>query len=189
MRRVLAVSIIAFAGWSAVIAIEGWASIIEKRQRLDVEDNLVAGKHHTQTRLLRRVGVCLTILFTVAGILVTFPAVRDYGISLFASAGVAGLIAGFAARPVLTNLIAGLRIALTQPIWIDDVVIVEKEWGWIEEITSTYVVIRILDWRRLIVPLSYFIEKPFENWTCESASIIGSVFWHVDYKTPIAEMR
>jgi small-conductance mechanosensitive channel len=118
-----------------------------------------------------------------------FPAVRSFGVSLFASAGVAGLVLGFAARPILTNLIAGMQIALTQPIRIDDVLIVEGEWGWVEEITTTYVVIRIWDQRRLIVPLSHFIEKPFENWTRESAAILGVVLWHLDYRAPIAEMR
>jgi small-conductance mechanosensitive channel len=189
MRRVLAVSMIAFAGWSLIVAINGWAALVERRYRIDVDDNLVARKHYTQTRLLRRAGVSIITLFTVAGILMTFPAVRDYGISLFASAGVAGLVAGLAARPVLSNLIAGVQIALTQPIRIDDVLIVEGEWGWVEEITSTYVVVRIWDWRRLVVPLTHFIEKPFENWTRESASIIGSVFWHVDYTAPIGKMR
>ena len=112
-----------------------------------------------------------------------------YYVSLFASAGVAGIVIGFAARPVLSNLLAGIQIALTQPIRIGDAVIMENEWGWIEEITSTYVVVKIWDWRRLVVPLTQIIEKPFQNWTRESASIIGSVVWHVDYTAPVSEMR
>jgi small-conductance mechanosensitive channel len=110
-------------------------------------------------------------------------------VSLFASAGVAGLVAGLAARPVLSNLIAGVQIAMTQPIRLEDAVIVENEWGWVEEITATYVVIRLWDWRRLIVPLSYFIEKPFQNWTRQSAALIGSVVIHVDYSVPVARVR
>jgi hypothetical protein len=115
--------------------------------------------------------------------------VRQYGYSLFASAGVAGLVPGLAARPVLSNLFAGLQLAMTQPVRIDDAVIVEGEWGSIEEITSTYVVVRLWDWRRMIVPLSYFIEKPFQNWTRDSAALIGSVFFYLDYRAPIAAMR
>src|SRR5690606_8336120 len=109
--------------------------------------------------------------------------------SLLASAGLAGLAVGFAARPVLSNLIAGMQIALTQPIRLDDVVIVENEWGRIEEITGTYVVVRIWDDRRLVVPLQYFIEQPFQNWTRRSSSLIGSVFLWVDYTLPLEPLR
>src|SRR5229473_8412536 len=119
----------------------------------------------------------------------TFEAVRQYGVSLFASAGVAGIIAALAARPVLANLIAGVQIAVTQPIRIDDAVVVEGESGRIEDITSTYVVIRIWDLRRLIVPLSYFIEKPFQNWTREGSALLGSVLLHLDYTAPIDRIR
>ena len=119
----------------------------------------------------------------------TFPSLRAVGFSLFASAGAAGLIVGLAARPTLSNLIAGLQIALTDPIRIDDVVIVEGEWGWIEEINTTYVVIRIWDLRRLVVPLTHFIEKPFENWTRRSADILGTVFFYADYTVPVDEIR
>jgi small-conductance mechanosensitive channel len=115
--------------------------------------------------------------------------VRQYGVSLFASAGVAGLVAGLAARPVLSNLFAGVQLAMTQPIRIDDVVIVENEWGIVEEITSTYVVVRIWDLRRLIVPLTYFIEKPFQNWTRESSALLGSAFLYVDYRAPVEIIR
>jgi small-conductance mechanosensitive channel len=119
----------------------------------------------------------------------TFESVRQYGVSLFASAGAAGLIVGLAARPILSNLIGGVQLAITQPIRIDDAVIVENEFGWIEEITSTYVVIRLWDWRRLVVPLSYFIEKPFQNWTREGSALIGTVFLYLDYWVPIDALR
>ncbi len=121
--------------------------------------------------------------------LMSFPAVRQVGASLLASAGVVGIVAGFAARPVLGNLIAGLQIGLSQPIRIDDVVIVENEWGVIEEITGTYVVVRIWDQRRLIVPLQYWIEKPFQNWTRKTSELIGTVFLWVDYRMPLQPLR
>jgi hypothetical protein len=119
----------------------------------------------------------------------SIPSIRQIGITLFASAGIAGIVAGLAARPALTNLIAGVQLALTQPIRIDDVVIVEGEWGWIEEIRVTFVVVRIWDLRRLVVPLSYFIERPFQNWTRTKADILGTVFLYVDYTVPVQRVR
>ncbi|MCY1271296.1 Mechanosensitive ion channel [compost metagenome] len=116
----------------------------------------------------------------------TFPGARQVGASLLASAGVVGIVAGFAAKPVFSSMIGGLQLALTQPIRLDDVLIIEGERGRVEEITSTYVVLQIRDERRLIVPLKYFIEKPFQNWTRNSAQIMGSVFFHVDYRMPLA---
>jgi small-conductance mechanosensitive channel len=126
---------------------------------------------------------------TIGLVLMTFPSARQIGASVFASAGIAGVIVGIAARSTFASLIAGLQVALTQPIRIDDAVVVEGEWGWIEEIESTYVVIRLWDLRRLIVPLSYFIEKPFQNWTRSTAEIIGTVFIYLDYKMPVEPVR
>jgi small-conductance mechanosensitive channel len=140
-------------------------------------------------RVLKRVISTIVILITAGAALMTIGAVRQVGVSLFASAGVAGLAVGLAARPLLANLIAGVQLAMTQPIRIDDAVIVENEWGRIEEITSTYVVVRIWDLRRLIVPLSYFIEKPFQNWTRESTALLGSVLLYLDYAAPIDRIR
>ncbi|MGB2599197.1 MAG: mechanosensitive ion channel domain-containing protein, partial [Candidatus Omnitrophota bacterium] len=128
-------------------------------------------------------------VLTGALVLMTFEKVRQLGTSLLASAGIIGVILGFAAQKTLGNFIAGLQIALAQPIRIDDVVIVEDEWGWIEEITLTYVIVRIWDLRRLVVPISYFIEKPFQNWTRISADILGSVFIYADYTVPVKELR
>ena len=124
--------------------------------------------------MLLRAADVLVVIVTIAAALMTFEPVRQYGVSLFASAGVAGIVAGLAARPVLSNLFAGVQLAMTQPIRIEDAVIVENESGTIEEITSTYVVVRLWDMRRMIVPLTYFIEKPFQNWTRESSALIGS---------------
>lgn len=188
-RRVGVLAVIALTGWTLLAALNAYADLAERRYRLDAEDNLLARKHHTQFQVLRRAGQMVIVLVTAASMLSTIPAVRDYGLSLFASAGVAGLVLGIAARPVLGNLIAGLQIAITQPIRIEDAVVVEGEWGWIEEITATYVVIRVWDWRRLIVPISYFIEQPFQNWTRDTATIMGSVFWHVDYTAPVQAIR
>jgi len=121
--------------------------------------------------------------------LMTFPNIRHLGESLFASAGLAAVVAGLAARTTLSSLLAGVQIALTQPIRLDDVVIVEGEWGWIEEITTTYVVVRVWDLRRLVVPLSYFIEKPFQNWTRRTADLLGTVFVYTDYNVPVDQIR
>lgn len=180
---------IATIGWLAVLAVNTVSELAVSRHRIDVENNLEARKVRTRVRVLRQALLILIFIITVAAMLMTIPGARSLGLSLFASAGVAGIVVGFAARPVLSNLLAGLQIALTQPIRIEDAVVIEGEWGWIEEITPTYVVVKIWDLRRLIVPLSYFIENPFQNWTRESASIIGSVNWHTDYTVPIAAMR
>ena len=114
---------------------------------------------------------------------------RQYGVSLIASAGAAGIIVGLALRPLLMNLFAGIQIAITQPIRIGDALIVENEWGWVEEITGTYVVIKLWDWRRMVVPLSYFLEKPFQNWTRQTTDLIGTVMLWVDYTVPVAPIR
>ena len=156
---------------------------------LDAEDNLEARKSATRLDVVRRVWIVIAGIVTIAAALTVIPGVKQIGVSLFASAGIAGIAIGLAARPVLSNLIAGLQIAFTQPIRLDDAVVVEGEWGWIEEIGLFYVVIKIWDWRRLVVPLSYFIEKPFQNWTRKSASIIGPIYWTVDYHAPISRMR
>jgi len=187
--RVLLVAIICLIGWASITALHIAADLYLRQFRLDAADNLLARKHNTQVRVLQRTADVLVMIITLGAALMTFPAVRQYGYSLFASAGVAGIVAGLAARPVLSNLFAGVQLAMTQPIRIDDSVIVENEWGTIEEITSTYVVVRLWDWRRLIVPLSYFIEKPFQNWTRDSSALIGTAFFYLDYRAPIAAMR
>jgi len=189
VRHALLIGFIVLVGWFAIIAVNVFSRIYLLRFHVDVEDNLLARKHLTQVGILSRAVIILIVVLTAAFALTTFESVRQYGVSLFASAGVAGLVAGLAARPVLSNLIAGVQIAMTQPIRLEDAVIVENEYGWIEEITSTYVVIRLWDWRRMVVPLSYFIEKPFQNWTRQTASLIGSVLIHVDYTVPVARVR
>lgn len=139
--------------------------------------------------MLRKIVTSIVALIAIASMLMVFESVRHFGTAIIASAGVAGIILGFAAQKSIATLLAGVQIALTQPIRIDDVVIVEGEWGRIEEITLTYVVVCIWDWRRLVLPISYFIEKPFQNWTRTSAEIIGSVFLYVDYSVPLQPLR
>lgn len=189
LARLLLMAVVGLIGWAVITALHIAAHIYLRRFRLDIDDNLLARKHTTQVRVLMRTIDVLLVLLTIGAALMTFEPVRQYGVSLFASAGVAGIAAGFAARPLLTNLIAGVQLAMTQPIRLEDAVIVENEWGNIEEINSTYVVVRLWDWRRMIVPLTYFIEKPFQNWTRESASLIGTAYIYVDYRAPVGAIR
>lgn len=187
--QLLLAAFVILVGWSAIAVANLAADIYLRRFVLDAEDNLIARKQVTQVQILRRSLVILLVVVTIGGALMTFDSVRQLGISLLASAGAAGIIVGLAAQPLLSNLLAGVQLAITQPIRIDDAVVVEGEWGWIEEITASYVVIRLWDWRRLVVPLRYFIEHPFQNWTRQSASIIGSVIINVDYRAPVEAVR
>lgn len=163
--------------------------LILSRYEMSAQDNLEARSISTQLNVIQRVLVFIVILIAISSVLMTFEKVRQIGVSILASAGIAGIIIGFAAQRSLATLIAGVQIAITQPIRIDDVVIVENEWGWIEEITLTYVVVRIWDQRRLVVPITYFIEQPFQNWTRTTAELLGTVFIYADYRAPIDELR
>ncbi len=188
-RESFLAALILLIGWIAYMAADIAMTRYLNSLHTDVADNLLARKAATQMRVLRRAINVLIVLVTLGFALMSFDAVRQFGVSLFASAGVVGLVVGLAARPVLSNLIAGMQIALTQPIRIDDVVVVEGEWGRIEEFTSTYVVVRIWDLRRLIVPLSYFLETPFRNWTYQSSKILGTVYLYADYTIPVERVR
>jgi small-conductance mechanosensitive channel len=187
--RALLVAFVLAIGWAAAIALDIGVELYLRRFGTDSEDNLLARKHVTQMQILQRVAKTLLVIITAAASLMTFDSVRQYGVSLFASAGAAGLILGLAARPVLSNLLAGIQIAVTQPIRVEDQVVVEGETGWIETITSTYVVVRLWDLRRMVVPLSYFIEKPFQNWTYEGAAQIGSVLLRVGHAVSVDRLR
>jgi len=189
VRQFITVAIIFCITWLLIKAIHLTRELILRHYDMDEKDNLKARKVYTQFRVLERIIIVMVILIAIAIALMTFDGIRRIGISLFASAGVAGIILGFSAQKLLGSILAGFQIALTQPIRIEDVVIVENEWGWIEEITLTYVVVRIWDKRRLIVPTTYFIEKPFQNWTRVSADILGTVFIYTDYQVPIGELR
>lgn len=189
IEKALNLCLIAAIGWAFIIAIQVIAGLLTFRYSIDVEDNLHARRIQTQTQVMRRIAIVMVIVITFAAMLMTFPNARQLGTSIFASAGVAGLVVGMAARSTFASIIAGLQVALTQPIRIDDSVVVEGEWGWIEEIETTYVVVRLWDLRRLIVPLTYFIERPFQNWTRTTSEIIGTVFFYVDYSLPVAPVR
>lgn len=189
IRHINTLLIIAAFTWFGMRVVIAVQQVILAHHPVNVVDNLTARRVHTQTKVLVQTLSFFVLLFGAAAMLMTFPAARQFGTSLLASAGVAGLAVGFAAKPVLGNLIAGLQIALTQPIRLDDVVIVENEWGRVEEITGTYVVVRIWDERRLIVPLQWFIENPFQNWTRQTSALIGSVFFWVDYAIEIEPLR
>lgn len=189
VRHLLLIAFIIVLAWMAKTALHIWTTVYLRRYKLDAEDNLLARKHVTQSRIMERTAGFLIIGMAVATSLMSFDAVRQYGVSLLASAGVAGIVLGLALQPVLKNVFAGIQLAITQPIRIDDALLVEGEWGNVEEITSTYVVVKIWDWRRLILPLSYFIEHPFQNWTRESASLIGTVMIYLDYTVPVDAVR
>jgi len=189
VRSGLLIAFILTLGWLASGVLDMWSVMHLRRYNVAVEDNLLARKHLTQTRILQGVAKVILVIVTVGLALMTLSGFRQWGVSLLASAGVVGIIAGLALQPVLTNLLAGIQIALAQPIRIDDAVIVEGEWGNVEEITATYVVVRLWDWRRMVLPLSYFITKPFQNWTRESARLIGTAMFYVDYEAPIDRLR
>jgi len=189
LARLLGLVTICLLGWAALTALHIGADLYLRRFRLDVADNLLARKHVPQVRVFEHVLEVVIALVTIGFALMTFDAVRQYGVTLFASAGVAGLIAGLASPPVLSNFFAGVQLAVAQPIRIDDAVIVENESGTIEEITFSYVVVKLWDLRRMVVPLSYFIEKPFQNWTRTGGELIGSVFLYVDHTAPVEVIR
>ncbi|PWW08135.1 mechanosensitive ion channel family protein [Mangrovibacter plantisponsor] len=159
------------------------------RYDINLSNNLRARKIRTQIIYVKKVAIVLLVLFCLSLILLSFPGVRKFGTTILAGAGVAGIIIGFALQKSLVNLFAGIQIAFTQPIKIDDAVVVENEWGWIEEINLTYVVVRIWDLRRLVLPITYFTENAFQNWTRNNAQILGSVFLYVDYSMPLEPLR
>jgi small-conductance mechanosensitive channel len=163
--------------------------VILSRYDINVRDNLRARKIYTQTKTLRIIITVVIIIVAVALLLMGFDSFRTLGTGILASAGLASLMIGLAAQKIFGNFLAGIQIAFTQPIRVDDVVIVENEWGKIEEITLTYVIVRIWDLRRLVLPISYFIEKPFQNWTRVSADLLGTVLIYTDYTIPVNEVR
>ena len=189
LAKCLGLATICLFGWIALTAVNIATNLYLMGFRLDVADNLSARKHITQIRVLVRALDTVIVLVTLGFALMTFEAVRQYGVSLFASAGIAGVVFGLAAQPVLSNLIAGVQLAVTQPIRLEDAVTVQNEYGWIEEINATYVVIRLWDLRRLIVPLNFFIQQPFYNWTRQHATTLGSVILFLDYSAPVDIIR
>ncbi len=189
LRHLCSLALIVALAWFLAATTFGLKELVLSRYDLQTRDNLKAREVHTQVDVLVKIVLVVVLFIAAASMLMTFDKVRQIGVSLLASAGIAGVIAGFAAQRSLATLIAGIQIALTQPIRLDDVVIVEGEWGRIEEITLTYVVVRIWDLRRLIVPITYFLEKPFQNWTRTSADLLGTVYLYTDYTVPVAAVR
>jgi len=189
MSHVLLVALILCVGWIAARFLRLGEDYLVHQYRIDKGDNLKARSVLTQVRVLKNIAHFLVGVITVAGALLTFEGVRSLGTGLLASTGVVGVILGFAGQRSIATLISGIHIAIAQPVRVDDVVIVEGEWGRIEEITLTYVVVQIWDLRRLIVPVNYFLEKPFQNWTRVSSDLLGAAPLHVDYSVPLPELR
>lgn len=181
--------LIAGTAWLAIRILGVVLSGLKSKYDADVRDNLDARKRLTSLEWFNQLSIVLICVIAGGAMLLTFPGIKSIGVTFFASAGIAGLVIGIAAQPLLSNLIAGIQIAITQPIRLDDVVIVEGEWGRIEEIGNTYVVVKIWDNRRLVLPISQFVQKPFQNWTRTTADIIGTVFLYVDYRFPVDELR
>ena len=189
LNHILGLLLIASVSWLLIKLVYVLEDYIVRQFEVNVKDNLRARKIHTQFRVLKRIVIITVCIISLALILMTFPKIRALGTTILASAGIIGIVIGFAAQKTIGTFIAGLQIAFTQPIRVDDVVIVENEWGRIEEVTLTYVVVRIWDLRRLIVPITYFIEKPFQNWTRVTADILGTVFLYMDYTVPFDAVR
>ncbi|HOV24313.1 MAG TPA: mechanosensitive ion channel [Candidatus Marinimicrobia bacterium] len=189
INHILVIWLIIGVAWLVISIIAILKAVILGRYNIKTKDNLKVRQITTQLNIIQRILIVLIVILTISAILMTFDKVRQIGVSILASAGVAGIVVGFAAQRSLANLIAGIQIAITQPIRIGDVVIVENEWGTIEEITLTYVVVQIWDQRRLVVPINYFLEHSFQNWTKSSAELIGAIFIYVDYGIPVDELR
>ena len=189
LRRILELSLIITFAWCLVEAINVLQDLIRNHYQISKADNYRERRLLTQLQFVRKVAKVSVLFFAVCLILMSFATVRKIGTGLITSAGIASVIVGFAAQRSISNLLAGFQIAFTQPIRIDDVLVVEGEWGRVEEITLTYVVLRIWDERRLVLPLNYFIEKPFQNWTRTTSQLLGTVFLYTDYTVPIEAVR
>ena len=187
--RVAGLIVPGLLGWGAVVALGTVVDVMMRHADISVADNLRARRRRTRLGIFHRILVCVIVLVTVCSMLMTIPAVRTLGVTLVASAGLAGLAVGAAAQPALKNLIAGFQMIFTEPIRIDDVVIIDGEWGRIEEIRLTYVIVKVWDERRLVVPVSKFLETSFQNWTRASSQLLGSVFWYVDADADVPRLR
>lgn len=189
LPKVNTVMIILGFTWCLLVLSKILKESLLRQYDISKEDNLKARKIYTQINILQKVGNFVIVFFGLGLILLSFESIRQIGVGLFASAGVAGIIIGFSAQKAIGTLIAGIQIAFAQPFRLEDAVVVEGEWGWIEEINLTYVVVRIWDQRRLVLPTTYFLEKPFQNWTRTSADIIGSIFLYTDYTISFDALR
>lgn len=179
----------ALIGWLAIAIINAMSDIGSLRNDISIADNLRARRQRTRIAILTRILIFVVVFLTLCMMLLSIPAIRNVGVTLIASAGLAGLAVGAAAQPALKNIVAGIQLAFTEPVRIDDVVIMDGEWGRIEEIRLTYIVIRIWDDRRLIVPVSKFLKESFQNWTRSTSQLLGSVFVHVDPAADVPRIR
>jgi small-conductance mechanosensitive channel len=189
LSHLLLVLLVLGGGWAVLRLLSVLEDYFTGRYDINEQDNLKARSVYTQVRALRNIARFVVVVLTLGAVLTTFASVRSLGAGLLASTGVLGVILGFAAQKSIATVVSGIHIAIAQPVRVDDVVIVEGEWGRIEEITLTYVVVRIWDLRRLVVPISFFVEKPFQNWTRVSAEMLGTVELHLDYSVPLGELR
>ena len=189
LRTGLSLVLIGTTAYLLYQSVEAVEAMVLRRYEFESRDNLQARAVYTQVTVLKKVATAVISILTIGSMLMVFESVRQFGTSILASAGIAGIVVGFAAQRSIATLLAGLQIAITQPIRLDDVVIVENEWGKIEDITLTYVIVNIWDQRRLILPVSYFIEQPFQNWTRSSSELLGTVFLYVDYRAPLDALR
>ncbi len=183
------IGIILSVAWFLILLFKVVKKRMLRKYDVDSANNLKARKVYTQYMMLENIVIFIIVILAVGIALMSFESIRSVGVSVLTSAGIAGIIIGFAAQKAIGTLLAGIQIAITQPIRLDDVVIVEGEWGWIEEINLTYVVVRVWDKRRLVVPTTYFIEKTFQNWTRTSADILGTVYIYTDYGMPVDAIR
>jgi len=179
----------ALVGWIAITLFHALMGTMIMRADISVEDNLQALRKRTRLTIFSRIGTFLIIFIVISLMLLSIPGVRDIGITLMASAGLAGLAVGAAAQPALKSLIGGFQLALTEPISIGDAVIIGGEWGWIEEIRMTYVVVKVWDERRLVVPTSKFLDEIFQNWTKKTSQLLGTVMFYVDPLTKLDPIR
>jgi small-conductance mechanosensitive channel len=181
--------IILSSAWVLIELIALFKRQLLKRFDLSVEDNLTSRKVHTQIKLLVKIANFVVVLSAIGLVALNIPSIRQVGVGIFTSVGVAGILIGLSAQKIVGALLAGIQIAITQPFRLEDAVVVEGEWGWIEEINLTFIVVRLWDKRRLVLPTTYFLEKPFQNWTRTTADIVGTVFLHTDYRIPLEELR
>lgn len=189
IRHALLLALIAVSAWLVIRVLFVIEDTLLQRLHVDVPDNRKARRLRTQIELIRRLTAATVTVIAIASMFMTFSQLRTLGASLLASAGIVGVIAGLAAQTTLGNVFAGMQLALTDSLRYDDVVVVEGEWGRIEEMTLTYVVVQLWDERRLVLPTTYFTKNPFENWTRHETRVIGSVLLHLDYRAPVEQLR
>lgn len=188
-QRVSGLVMPALLGWLAIGGLGAANQIVQAHADISVADNLRARRRRTRASILYRIALVIVVLSSFCLMLMSIPSIRSVGVTLIASAGLAALAVGAAAQPALKNLIAGLQMAFTEPIRLDDVVVIEGEWGRIEDIRLTYVVVKVWDERRLVVPVSKFLENSFQNWTRQTSELLGTVIWHVDPAADIPRLR